>query len=221
MSGCREKHACASSPLFASLSAHMFDSVSSACVQSSLIAKKLWLKGWGMCEMLMRDSVVCKEGPEGRQKLALKCASIPSEVVICLSVCTYIKAVPFCFLLSNLSSLGHSCVGLTFCNDPFTVVGLDGLAERCAEYKKAGAQFAKWRCVLKITKNTPSYIAMVENANVLARYASICQQVRLLSWEGVCANWVLEAKFKKWQAQRDVAKRNKSKGDWVSKHTKG
>ncbi|KAK7108019.1 fructose-bisphosphate aldolase-like [Littorina saxatilis] len=57
-----------------------------------------------------------------------------------------------------------------------TTQGLDGLSERCAEYKKAGADFAKWRCVLKITRNTPSYQAMVENANVLARYASICQQ---------------------------------------------
>lgn len=56
--------------------------------------------------------------------------------------------------------------------------GLDGLAERCAQYKKDGAQFAKWRCALKIGPNTPSYLAMFENANVLARYASICQQVR-------------------------------------------
>ncbi|KAL8574240.1 hypothetical protein ACOMHN_065783 [Nucella lapillus] len=61
------------------------------------------------------------------------------------------------------------------CNE-CTTQGLDGLGERCAEYKKQGAQFAKWRCVLKITKNTPSYQAMIENANVLARYASICQQ---------------------------------------------
>lgn len=57
-----------------------------------------------------------------------------------------------------------------------TTQGLDGLAERCAEYKKGGADFAKWRCVLKITPTTPSSIAIVENANVLARYASICQQ---------------------------------------------
>jgi fructose-bisphosphate aldolase class I len=60
------------------------------------------------------------------------------------------------------------CCGLT---------GLDGLAERCAQYKKDGCDFAKWRCVLKISKHTPSYQAMLENANVLARYASICQQV--------------------------------------------
>jgi fructose-bisphosphate aldolase class I len=57
-----------------------------------------------------------------------------------------------------------------------TTQGLDGLAERCAQYKKDGCDFAKWRCVLKISKHTPSYQAMVENANVLARYASICQQ---------------------------------------------
>ena len=58
-----------------------------------------------------------------------------------------------------------------------TTQGLDGLAERCAQYKKMGCHFAKWRCVLKISSHTPSYQAMLENANVLARYASICQQV--------------------------------------------
>ena len=55
--------------------------------------------------------------------------------------------------------------------------GLDGLSERCAQYKKDGAQFAKWRSVLKIGSHNPSYQAMLENANVLARYASICQMV--------------------------------------------
>ncbi len=58
--------------------------------------------------------------------------------------------------------------------------GLDGLYERCAQYKKDGADFAKWRCVLKITPTTPSRLAIIENANVLARYASICQMVRHL-----------------------------------------
>lgn len=67
-------------------------------------------------------------------------------------------------------------VPLAGSHDECTTQGLDGLSERCADYKKAGAQFAKWRCVLKISKNTPSHQAMLENANVLARYASICQQ---------------------------------------------
>ncbi|KAA8584782.1 hypothetical protein FQN60_003476 [Etheostoma spectabile] len=56
-----------------------------------------------------------------------------------------------------------------------SLAGLDGLYERCAQYKKDGADFAKWRCVLKITDTTPSQLAIMENANVLARYASICQ----------------------------------------------
>ncbi|CAD7673439.1 unnamed protein product [Nyctereutes procyonoides] len=41
---------------------------------------------------------------------------------------------------------------------------------------RGGADFAKWRCVLKIGEHTPSALAIMESANVLARYASICQQ---------------------------------------------
>jgi len=33
------------------------------------------------------------------------------------------------------------------------------------------------RCMLRITPTTPSQLAIEENANVLARYASICQMV--------------------------------------------
>ncbi|KAL4617819.1 fructose-bisphosphate aldolase A [Arapaima gigas] len=66
-------------------------------------------------------------------------------------------------------------VPLAGTNGETTTQGLDGLNERCAQYKKDGADFAKWRCVLKITPTTPSNLAIMENANVLARYASICQ----------------------------------------------
>lgn len=69
--------------------------------------------------------------------------------------------------------------------------GLDGLSERCAQYKKDGADFAKWRCVLKISERTPSALAILENANVLARYASICQQVCVCTCEGF--RWVPRA----------------------------
>lgn len=62
-----------------------------------------------------------------------------------------------------------------------TTQGLDELTARCVEYKKAGIRFAKWRCVLKITDKFPSQLAILENANVLARYASCCQQVRATS----------------------------------------
>ncbi|KAK5905892.1 hypothetical protein CgunFtcFv8_001807 [Champsocephalus gunnari] len=66
-------------------------------------------------------------------------------------------------------------VPLAGTNGETTTQGLDGLYERCAQYKKDGADFAKWRSVLKITPTTPSRLAIIENANVLARYASICQ----------------------------------------------
>lgn len=60
-------------------------------------------------------------------------------------------------------------------DDETTTQGLDGLAERCKEYYDGGARFAKWRCVLKIGNGRPTELAVNENANVLARYASICQ----------------------------------------------
>lgn len=57
-----------------------------------------------------------------------------------------------------------------------TTQGLDDLGKRCAQYYKDGCRFAKWRCVLKISANNPSPLSILENANVLARYASTCQQ---------------------------------------------
>ncbi|KAI9138427.1 fructose-bisphosphate aldolase [Paraphysoderma sedebokerense] len=64
--------------------------------------------------------------------------------------------------------------------DETTTQGLDGLKERCEEYYKMGARFAKWRCVLKISATQPSPLSILENANVLARYASVCQSAGLV-----------------------------------------
>lgn len=64
--------------------------------------------------------------------------------------------------------------------DECTTQGLDDLGPRCEQYKKLGCHFAKWRCVLKIGPNTPSEQAIHENANVLARYASVCQAYRIV-----------------------------------------
>ena len=75
--------------------------------------------------------------------------------------------------------MGATCPLLCHADFCIPSPGLDGLSERCAQYKKDGADFAKWRCVLKIGEHTPSSLAIMENANVLARYASICQQVGL------------------------------------------
>lgn len=57
----------------------------------------------------------------------------------------------------------------------YLTLGLDNLASRCEEYKNNGCYFAKWRSALKISSNTPSSLAISNNATVLARYASICQ----------------------------------------------
>merc|ERR1711869_146149 len=53
--------------------------------------------------------------------------------------------------------------------------GLDGLSERCAEYYKQGARFAKWRSVVNIAAG-PSDKALFDCAYGLARYAAICQE---------------------------------------------
>jgi len=59
---------------------------------------------------------------------------------------------------------------------------LDGLAKRCQDYYKAGARFAKWRCVLVIDQKTgkPSQLSIDETAHTLARYATICQENRIV-----------------------------------------
>src|SRR5262252_4189413 len=53
--------------------------------------------------------------------------------------------------------------------------GLDGLTERLKEYKTKGARFAKWREVYGITDRNPTPLGVEANAEVLARYAAICQ----------------------------------------------
>lgn len=66
-------------------------------------------------------------------------------------------------------------VRLAGTNGETTTQGLDELSGRCAQYKD-GADFAKRRCALKIGEHTPAVLAVMKNASVLTRYASICQQ---------------------------------------------
>jgi len=61
-----------------------------------------------------------------------------------------------------------------------TTQGLDGLDARCKRYKLDGCDFAKWKCVYRVGETTPSQLALTENAYVLARYASCCQQAGLV-----------------------------------------
>lgn len=66
-------------------------------------------------------------------------------------------------------------VNLPNTSDEQITQGLDGLAERLVEYRNKGATFAKWRAVYSISEKTPSMLAIKANAEVLARYAAICQ----------------------------------------------
>jgi fructose-bisphosphate aldolase class I len=63
---------------------------------------------------------------------------------------------------------------LPFCPGELITEGLDGLAARVAEYVKLGAKFAKWRAVIDIGRNMPSYNCINGNAQALARYAALC-----------------------------------------------
>ena len=53
--------------------------------------------------------------------------------------------------------------------------GLDGLAERLRDYRQNGARFAKWREVYSIDKHAPTQHGIEANAEMLARYAAVCQ----------------------------------------------
>jgi len=59
--------------------------------------------------------------------------------------------------------------------DDMVTQGLDGLADRLKAYKKQGARFAKWREVYPITERNPTRLGIEANAEMLARYAAVCQ----------------------------------------------
>jgi fructose-bisphosphate aldolase class I len=58
--------------------------------------------------------------------------------------------------------------------------GLDGLRERLAEYSQMGARFAKWRAVIAVGEGIPSRGCIEANAQALARYGALCQEVGLV-----------------------------------------
>jgi fructose-bisphosphate aldolase, class I len=67
-------------------------------------------------------------------------------------------------------------VALTNAPGDLITQGLDGLAERLKTYKTQGARFAKWREVYPITDRNPTTLGIAANAEVLARYAAVCQE---------------------------------------------
>ena len=58
--------------------------------------------------------------------------------------------------------------------------GLDGLRARLREYSSMGARFAKWRAVIGLDAGHPSRCCIAANAQALARYAALCQEVGLV-----------------------------------------
>src|SRR5262245_64986504 len=63
---------------------------------------------------------------------------------------------------------------LPMCPDEVITEGLDGLRQRLVEYRGLGAKFAKWRAVIDIGKDIPTYTGIMTNANALGRYAALC-----------------------------------------------
>ncbi|GIX30096.1 MAG: fructose-bisphosphate aldolase [Porticoccaceae bacterium] len=55
--------------------------------------------------------------------------------------------------------------------------GLDGLEERLRAACARGARFAKWREVYPIGPHNPTPLGIEANAEVLARYAAVCQSL--------------------------------------------
>ena len=69
---------------------------------------------------------------------------------------------------------GKGPLALSTCD--LITYGLDGLAERLIQYKSQGARFAKWREVYKIGEHYPTALGIAANAEMLARYAAVCQE---------------------------------------------
>jgi fructose-bisphosphate aldolase class I len=67
-------------------------------------------------------------------------------------------------------------INLAGTNEEKISIGLDDLETRLNHYKQYGARFAKWRNVFSIGESSPSPKAMRSGAEVLARYASVCQE---------------------------------------------
>ena len=59
-------------------------------------------------------------------------------------------------------------------------IGLDDLDSRLKHYKSFGASFAKWRNVFSINEYSPSPKAIRCGAEVLARYAAVCQEAGII-----------------------------------------
>ncbi|MES2906521.1 MAG: class I fructose-bisphosphate aldolase [Pseudomonadota bacterium] len=69
---------------------------------------------------------------------------------------------------------------LHLCPGEVITEGLDNLSKRLEDYYKLGARFAKWRAVIDIGNEMPSYTCVSANAHALARYAALCQHNQIV-----------------------------------------
>lgn len=67
---------------------------------------------------------------------------------------------------------------IDFKDDEHVSIGLEDLDLRCKKFQMA--HFAKWRSVFRITDDLPSACCILENCNVLAEYAEICQKNKIV-----------------------------------------
>jgi fructose-bisphosphate aldolase class I len=74
--------------------------------------------------------------------------------------------------------------------------GLDGLRVRLREYVEMGARFAKWRAVIALGDGIPSRGFIEANAQALARYAALCQDVGLTCAKQEAVDEVADATVK-------------------------
>lgn len=96
-----------------------------------------------------------------------------------VSAFLFLKLIFTMFFIVVNAQVDKGVKPLAGTNGETVTQGMDDLDVRCAKYYAQGARFAKWRAVLNINDNigaTPSMVAIDENAQTLARYASICQQ---------------------------------------------
>jgi fructose-bisphosphate aldolase class I len=97
------------------------------------------------------------------------------------------NGVPFPKLLTSLGVIPGIKVDMglaplpNFENEHYTT-GLDGLPERLAKYKEAGARFAKWRAAytIDVAHHLPTDECIEFNAINMAIYASECQKVGIV-----------------------------------------
>jgi fructose-bisphosphate aldolase class I len=66
------------------------------------------------------------------------------------------------------------------CPGEVVTIGLDKLADRLAKYYEQGARFAKWRAVIDIGADIPTWNCIHANAHALARYAALCQAAQIV-----------------------------------------